>query len=490
MNGWRATTFGLDLRSLALCRIATGLVLIGDLISRATTFRLHYTDLGMLPRQAMYEIGIARFPSLYMASGWEGFVALLFLLHGLAALVLTLGYQTRLTSVVVWYLTISLQQRLYMANNGGDTVIALLLLWGMFVPWGERLSLDAAGKGPEGTGFEGETEAEGERALTPGTALFALQMPVVYWLSVFHKFEPVWLDGNVLYYAFQSDFYSRPLARLLLPYTALMKGLAYLTWAWEGIGPFLLLSSRWRLRLFACLAFMGMHLSFGLFLRIGTFALSPSLFLIALLPGEFWNFRIVREAARRWNAGLVRLAGRGGSRRAYLGAPRWTREGKAALFVLFLYGSMIALGQDSRVGRLVPSGLDWLAQLTGAYQRWSVFVNLPEVPDGWFVVEGRLSDGREVDLFQGFTPVRWDKPPTPYSRYDSFRWPTPMVVITGDARFRPWFVRALALDWEAEHPGQKVTWARLNWMREKTAPDWADTPAQRHILWEGDPHLP
>lgn len=486
MNRWREATFGLDLRSLALCRIFTGLVLLGDLISRACSFRMHYTDLGMLPRQALYELGIARFPSLYLASGWEGFIALLFVLHGLAALTLTLGYQTRLTSVLVWYLTISLQQRIYMANNGGDTVLALLLLWGMFVPWGARLSVDAAVLARDSTAAEGSS-GPNDRAYTPGTALFALQMPVIYWLSVFHKFEPTWLDGSVLYYAFQSDFYSRPLASLFLPYPGLMVGLAYATWAWEGVGPFLLLSSRPRVRLFACFAFIVMHANFGLFLRLGTFAFSPSLFLLALLPGAFWGTRLARGAAARWDRAMARLARKAAPAR--WGQPRWSRELAGALFCLFLYGSMIALGQDSRVGRLVPSQLDWLAQLTGAYQRWSVFVNLPEVPDGWFVVEGRLSDGREVDLFQGFSPVRWDKPETPYSRYDSFRWPTPMVVLTGDPRFRPWFARALALDWEADHPGQRVTWARFNYMKEKTAPDFQDTPPQRLILWEGTPGL-
>ena len=478
---WRETAFGLDLRSLALCRIATGLIILGDLISRATEFRMHYTDLGILPRQAVYELGIARFPSLYMASGWEGYVAALFVLHGLVALALSIGYQTRICSVLLWYLTISLQQRIYMANNGGDTVLALLLLWGMFVPWGEALSVDATVRVRDGM----TVEPISHRAYSAGTALLAFQMPFVYWISVFHKTEPIWLKGEVLYYAFQSDFYSRPIARHLLPYGELLRWMAYSTMLWETVGPFLLLSSRPRWRMAAVAAFSVMHLSFGIFLRIGTFAFAPIPFLLALLPAEFWTLQAPTRAAA-WLERVFIRCGRAAVPARW--APvTWTRELKWGLIAFFLYGSLIALGQDTRVGRLIPVQLDWLAQLTGAYQRWSVFVNLPEVPDGWFVVEGRLSDGRDVDLFQGFSPLRWDKPDTPYSRYDHFRWPTPMVVITGDPRLQKWFVRALALDWEQDNPGQHVTWARFNWMKEETQPGFQDVPAKRIVLWQGDP---
>lgn len=477
---WRESAFGLDLRSLAVCRIATGLIVFGDLLARAGCFRMHYTELGILPRQALHEIGIARFPSLYLVSGWDGYIAALFVLHGLLALSLSVGYQTRLSAILTWYLTVSLQQRNYMVNNGGDTVLGLVLLWGIFLPWGDVLSVDAAVKARDG-----RQPLDSYRAYSPATAAMAFQMPFIYWLSVFHKIEPSWMKGEVLYYAFQSDLYSRPISQLLLPYGLLMKGLAYGTLLWEALGPFLLLSSRWRWRTAACLAFMVMHLGFGIFLRIGTFAFSPSIFLLALLPGAFWEQERISRLLGRIEQLFAKLAGR--ALPAKWDLLVWSRELKWAILTIFLFGSLIAIGQDSRVGRLLPKRLDELAQFTGLYQRWSVFVNLPAVPDGWFVVEGRLSDGREVDLFQGFEPVRWEKPPTPYSRYDSFRWPTPMVVISGDARFHKWFVRALTLDWEADHPGDRVTWVRFTYMKEQTLPEFRDNPVQRRRLWEGVP---
>ena len=477
---WAAQTFSCDLRSLALCRIATGVVIAGDLVSRMFEFKMHYTDLGIYPRQLQLEQGLVRFPSVYLASGWEGWVVAMVLVHLLLALTLSMGYQTRVTSVLLWYWTASLQQRSFMVNNGGDAVLILLLLWAMFVPWGEVMSIDAAVRKRDG-----QPAPESLRVYSPATVLLLVQMPTIYLLSAFHKLEPIWFSGDVLYYAFNSDFYARPSGQIFLPHPTLMKFLAHSTLAWEFFGPFLLFSSRPRVRLFTIAAFAFMHLNFGVFLRIGTFSFTPSLFLLTFLPAMFWDLSWARRLVTWLDARFARWGRR--ARPLLWGPVHWTRELAWGLRALFFYGFLLALGQDERVGRLIPRQLDWVSQVTGLYQRWTVFIALDNVADGWFVVEGKLSDGTDVDLFQGFSPVRWDKPPTPYSRYDHFRWPTPMVLIVGDKRYHRWFVRALALDWEADHPGQKVVWARFNYMREKVQPGFQDSPPAREVLWEGVP---
>ncbi len=473
-------TFTLDLRSLALCRIAVGLVVMGDLIGRASVFRMHYTDYGILPREALYSFGLQRFPSLYSASSWEPYLVGLFVLHGMAALLLALGYQTRVTCALTWYFTVALQGRNFLVNNGGDPLLASVLFWGMFLPWGEVFSLDRQARRRRG-----EPELATFQVYSGATVVFLLQPVMIYWVSVFHKMEPVWLNGEVLYYAFQNDLYSYEFVKSLLPYTKCLKFLTYATLAWEFIGPFFLLSSRPRRRLFACSAFMVMHLSFGLFLRLGLFAFSPSLYLLALLPSIVWS----RARAQRWNQVFEAIAVRLPSHLE----PRWTkplvlgRDTSYGLCVLFFYVFLVALGQDTRVGRITPKAFEWVAHVTGLHQRWTVFVNLPQILDGWLVVEATMSDGREVDLFQGHDPIDWKKPKTPLSRYTSFRWPTPIVVVTADRRLQPFFVRALVLDWEREHPEDHVVKARYVFMKELTKPDFQAVETQRVVHWEGDP---
>lgn len=468
----RAAT--LDLRSLALCRIATGLVILADLCTRLPSFHIHYTDEGILPRSVLYEISGLRFPSAYAMSDWTPYLMALFLLHAMAGLSLAVGYRTRLSGALAWYLTLSLQERCFMANNGGDKVLATVLFWGLFLPWGDVLSVDSAGVRPP-------PELTRTSMIT---AIFLLQPISIYLISVFHKLEPIWLRGQVLHYALQSDFYARPLGQILLPHPRLMTILAYSTLAWEIVGPLLLLSSRWKIRTLGCLGFSLMHLAFGLFLRIGIFAVSPSLYLLGLLPSRIWSTRLGQGLESRLEVLFAGLGKKMPSTRVT--KPINGRWVDATLAALFLYASSIALDQDQRLPNFSSERFDAIAYLTGLHQRWTVFVDTPHIFDGWIVVAAQLGDGRQVDLFQGHDPVSWDKPATPYSRYTSFRWPTPLAVICDDARFYKPFVQALARDWVRDHPGDRVVWAQLNLFREQPWLDYRHPSVSRLTLWEGN----
>ncbi len=467
--------YTLDRRSLALCRIFTGLVLLGDLISRLDWFRIHYTDAGIVPRQILYDGMPVRFPSLHAASGWEPYLAALFGIHMLAALSLTLGYRTRFSGLLAWYLTVSLQERLYLVNNGGDKVLASVLFWAMFLPWGETLSVDS----------RGESGKSQSAVTSAASAVFLFQPIMIYWVSVLHKLEPTWLRGEVLHYALQSDLYARPFAHDLLAYPWLLSALAYLTFAWEIVGPLFLFSTRPSVRTLACLAFMAMHFGFGVFLRLGTFGFSPSLYMLAFLPATVWNSDLLRRTAERWSRLCAKLHDR--LRPAPSRALTLNSKVEAALVGLFFYVFLIALSQDKRLDQSVPEAVQAPAHLLGLHQRWTVFVDVGNLTDGWIVVDARLTDGRRVDLFGGNSPPTDGKPEQILGLYDSFRWPTPLVVIVGDPRLHKPFVHALALEWQRRNPTDRVEWARLLFYRETHRLDAKPVPADEERLWEGSP---
>ncbi len=56
--------FGLDLRSLAVFRIGLALVVMADLFSRFRGVSAHYTDQGVLPREALHSNLFASFIAL------------------------------------------------------------------------------------------------------------------------------------------------------------------------------------------------------------------------------------------------------------------------------------------------------------------------------------------------------------------------------------------------------------------------------------------
>lgn len=450
MGFWRQA-FTLDARSLAAARIATGVVLLGDLCSRALEFRMHYTEWGILPRLAMFDNRVPVFPGIYTWSDWPVFLVAVFVLHGLLAVALSLGYRTRLTTVLCWFFTHSLQRRNYLVNNGGDVVLVALLFWAMFIPWGRAWSLDSLVK---------PRAREPEPVYNLGSALLVGQLLLIYWVSVIHKTEPTWTSGKAVHYALGISFYSRPLASMLLPYSGLLTGLTYLTLVWEAIGPALLIAPWARARLLAAGAFTFMHLCFGLFLRLGIFVFSPMLYFLALLPGEFWDWL---EARIRPPGRAVRAALRFNRR---LGTPRpspyrlhfvW----KVVLPALFVYGLVFSLSQDPRIERFDPEQLRWIPRWTGLNQTWRVFINLPDALEGWVVVEADLSDGSQADIFQDRQPPQFQEPREPSRRYRSFRWPTPIVTIVQSEWLQPWFVRALADDWQRRHPQNQVVEARF-----------------------------
>lgn len=457
----RAAT--LDLRSLALCRFATGILILLDLASRVGSWRLHYSDQGVLPRQLLYEIRDFAFPGAYMMSGWDPYTLLLLATHALIAVSLALGYRTRLSCLLAWYFTVSIQERCFLANNGGDRVLSTLLFWGLFLPWGEVYSADAG------------SNKKREKVFSAVTLIVLLQPITMYLVSALHKVEPNWLRGDVLKFSFQSDLYARPLAMKLLNYPTLLEVLSYSTWAFEIVGPILLLLSSGRLRVFVCGCFIAMHLGFGLFLRIGIFALTPSLYFLALLPSLCW-----RSGPLAWLASKLERSPPKEVRPLNL-TPRIS----ALLLCLFLYTVAVSLSQDRRLRLEENSTFEAPARMLGLLGRWTVFVQSDQISDCWIVVEGNLADGRRVDLFQRNDPVNFSKPADPFGPWYGDRWATPLAIITEDSRFYGSLVKGLANQWEYEHPDDRVTWASLVIFFEQPTLDRQQLPARRIQAWEG-----
>lgn len=67
----------------------------------------------------------------------------LFALAAACAVALLVGWRTRLAALGCWLLLSSLQVRQPLIYIGGDSILRLLLFWGLFLPLSARLSLNA-----------------------------------------------------------------------------------------------------------------------------------------------------------------------------------------------------------------------------------------------------------------------------------------------------------------------------------------------------------
>lgn len=274
---------GLDLRSLALFRIGLAILIIVDLIVRILDLRAHYTDFGVLPRNLAIEF----FPnlwSLHLFSGVAFFQIILFLLSGIFAVALLIGYQTRLSTILSWIFLVSLQQRNPLINNSGDIEFHLLLFWGMFLPLGACYSVDSA--------LNLASNKLPKRIVSGATIALTAQICFIYWFAWVLKSDPIWkVEGSAVYYALSLERYATPIAKYLLNFPELLKFLNFATLWIELLGPFFLFMPIFTqsFRLFAVISFICLHIGFRLGLTIGLFYLISSVAWLVFIPSFVWD---------------------------------------------------------------------------------------------------------------------------------------------------------------------------------------------------------
>ncbi|NNE82495.1 MAG: DUF393 domain-containing protein [Alphaproteobacteria bacterium] len=290
---------GVDLRTLALFRVLLGSFLILDLALRARDLTAHYTDFGIMPRDVLVGyLGPGSF-SLHMLNGTATFQAALFVLAGIFALLMVVGWRTRTMTIISWVLLLSLQNRNTLIHSGEEQLVMVLLFWAMFLPLGARFSVDAAldnsqvgpGKKPTNAYFSGATIA----LLVQGMSM--------YFFSALLKSDVRWIpDGTAVYFALQLDYIVTPLSLWFRQFELLLQGLTYYVWALEFIGPILIFSPILHrpLRALIMLALITMHIGFFLFLEIGIFPVISIIMNLTFMPGWMWDYLATKiPTARR-----------------------------------------------------------------------------------------------------------------------------------------------------------------------------------------------
>lgn len=275
--------FGIDRRALAVGRVALAIVVILDLIQRARSLVAFYDDRGLVPRE--YVISNFTGPydiSLHMMSGGWPFEAVLFIVAGFFALLVLVGYKTRLATIITWLLLLSLYNRNPLVTQAGDTLLRMSFFWGMWLPWGEALSVDAAFK---------PAKKLPTVVTSVATAAILIQVALVYAGGGIHKSADVWLNqGNALYLTFNLDGFATMLGTWLLQWPTFLTILSRGSYLLELYGPLLIFwpfgTKYVRLALVAAYALF--HLGIATTLKIGLFAWTDLAVLIFFLPPILW----------------------------------------------------------------------------------------------------------------------------------------------------------------------------------------------------------
>jgi hypothetical protein len=249
--------------SLALFRIAIGFISFGWALSLVPDFHAFFSADGVEP--------VA--PVLARPGGWGVLntfpdypvaVALLVALV-VASLCLTVGYRTRLASVVVFVAVVSFERRAPSIWNSGDGLLQVLCFFLMFAPAGVSLSVD---RWRNARDRFWEFPARAHWAVR----LVQIQVSVVYLSSVWFKVNGTgWLDGTAVSFAMRlEDFQRYALPGVISDSLLVSSVMTYWTLAIELMIGILVWNRTARPYVLAL--GVGLHLVVGFNLRLGFFS--------------------------------------------------------------------------------------------------------------------------------------------------------------------------------------------------------------------------
>lgn len=460
--------YGVDTRALAVFRIGLGVLLLSDLYSRSLHLTAHYTDAGFMPRDRL--VGGWSHHLFYSFHNYGGNATsqiILFVIAAVFALMLLVGYRTRLAAIMSWLLLTSLQGRNYLILQGGDDILRVMSFWALFTPLGGRYSIDAvlASRSKKFVPIP-------QRVLSIGSMALVCQLFAMYVVSAILKAGPSWhQSGNAIHLALHHHAFATPFGVWLgnvVPAQALRSG-AYAVWWLEMVGPFLFFvpfrTHIWRTVL--ALTYIGFH--FGLFLsmELGHFPWVCMVCWVVVLPSWFWDkpfakaasmlrltdtFEALSAKAQRMVKRLSpRLLPPAPSRPLFAPSRRWSTAVAALLVVYAAHGTAYAANHQGNVDGSVYEPL----MMIRLNANWGMFAPNPPSDSGWFVFVAKQNSGLTIDPWNDGKSVSWEKPELPSATYKTQRWRKFLdnIINPRHAVVRPYFLRWMCNDWNESHAG-------------------------------------
>jgi hypothetical protein len=466
--------FTADLRSLSLMRILTGVGLLGDILYRARDLEAHYTDHGIVSLETARAL-VRHFGwfSLHTLNGSYAYQLALSLLFGVLALMLTLGFATRLVTPLCWVLFVSVQNRFLFGDYPGDYILTMLLLSGIFLPWGTFFSMDAL-----------QRRSRGEPAPAPRyRGLSALAFFFLF--AIFITKTGIskiavggrWMDGTALFCVLSAIRYSSRWLDWSLEHLSLLKLISHAVPWIESFSP-LFFFLPWRngvIRTLAIVAICVMFAGFQIGLDLHLLPYLAAAAYIGFLPPWFWEELLPRLSGRwPWRATTAPTPGVSSDSRLL---PTRVHVYLNHLVLSFIF-ALNATHYFYKIGNfgyfssprappaLVNRTMDFL-KIKNIYRMFSdpeVF----EASDGWDVAPGELASGRKINVFTG-GPLSFERPGDLLTSIGGFRWRQYLTLVNWyptwnpknitsyhvveSSKLREDLLRFMCRRWNAQHKG-------------------------------------
>lgn len=474
------SVFMVDLRAIALMRIALSLILLTDIIFRISDLKAFYSGNGVLPVEALFQyLWSPYFLSLFNITEHHYLLAVLFAIYAMCVCCLLLGFKTKWSTVLTWIFLISLHNRNPLIIQAGDHLLRMIVFWGIFLPWGYLYSLDSFKNIQVRKSYVYESFA---------SIAYICQIAFLYYFSALLKNSPEWrTDFTAIYYALSLDQLVRPAGRLIYPYYDLLGYLTAGVFYMELLLPLLLIIpfyNAW-IRMFIFITIAGLQFGIFLTMNVGLFSVTSVVVMIGLVPTVFLDrfYATFTETLKSWQIYNNRLQLKFHhkvKKTVKPPHPHFFPEIIVSLALVYVLGwNMLTVGRKA-----IPDNLIWIGQLFKLHQHWGMFSPSVYKDDGWFIYLATKADGSEIDILRDGKPVSFDKPGrvTDLVKNDRWRKYGENIIQKNNAHFRPYFCGYLITEWNASNPDQQVDHLQIIYMLERSLPDYQTEEIRREQI--------
>ena len=446
-------------------RIGIAIVLLADLIVRSLSITAFFTDDGILPIAILktYNWNPYYF-SVHTLCGDLWFEVALFSLNALCISLLLVGYRARLFTLLCWLMLVSMQNRNPFILQGGDELLRILLFWAIFLPWGERYSIQ-------------KTSAYKQTYFSVANVGYIFLVASVYFFSALLKNSAEWRsDYTALYYALSIDQMRLPLGTWLYQYPTALKVLTMVVYYTELVAPLLLILPfiNKYTRIIAIICMVLLQLGIGSALYVGLFFIISIIALVGLLPSSSINW----------------LEKRGYENKVVFVSQKIAFKKLSALFssvktiflsVTILYCLILNLGNITWFPYVLHSHLIKYGSALRLEQNWGMFSPTVLKNDGWYVYCGYTNNGHYIDIKHNGNNVTYAKPIHIVDEYESDRWRKygENYTFYTNNHIRPLYCKYLITKWNKEHPNNKVVDLSIFFMQETSLPNYATKPIEK-----------
>jgi hypothetical protein len=204
---------------IALFRIVYGILVLATLILLRPDWLAWYGPHAWVSLSTMHRLETGTRLNLFAAiPQTDAWIEAFFWIFLGAAILLTVGFVTRVNSVIVFLCLASIQQRNLYITHGGDTFLRVAGFFLIFAPAGAALSADRLIRI-----WRGKEGAELEPRQPWAQRMIQIELALMYFVAFCWKVKGApWLQGTAMFYIYHLDEFKRfPLPSWLLRPTML-----------------------------------------------------------------------------------------------------------------------------------------------------------------------------------------------------------------------------------------------------------------------------